>query len=86
MTDTLEASVTEVVEITAEDDQEMTAHYVCEICYPEMFLGVPAICGEKLLGIDAAEDSPDCDDCTDILPTHIIGHWLRGELPSREDL
>lgn len=51
--------------VRAECDEPMRTHHTCLECYPEDFMGMEALCGEKLLGIDAPDDDVDCAPCVE---------------------
>lgn len=51
---------------------EPPAHLTCSVCNPEKFIGMKAVCGTELLGIEAPDEAPQCDTCTEIWPEHLV--------------
>lgn len=68
MSNVLTKKPTEVVETT----DEPPAHYTCPVCNPERHLGMKAVCGAELLGIEAPDDCPTCEPCSKIWAEHLV--------------
>lgn len=51
--------------IRAEDDTPARVHLFCNLCYPETYLGMLALCGEELMGVRWPPDTveTDCEAC-----------------------
>lgn len=63
------------VGIPADQDRPGMNHIVCSICHPEAFLGMPALCGEKLLGQPPITDADNCNECEEMDVCPVCGWW-----------
>lgn len=61
------------------DNTESATHLICRLCSPESYLGMPALCGEKLLGIDAPVDADTCPTCLGVWEDHFGWHIEQGD-------
>lgn len=60
----------------SQDQGPLTSHLICGTCHPEVVMGTPAICGERVLGIPPRKDGVKCQKCKDVSLKHALMHVL----------
>lgn len=60
---TLDKATDSSVVPSSTDNNPLMTHVVCILCHPVNYLGMPAFCGEKLLGVPPVEGGEDCEEC-----------------------